>query len=90
MSAKAGRMSRRLLTRVFVDASSQVVLVAFPHQVRCADNDDHGQALSWASHRLRWSGLISAQASNLVEDVRHEGLLMDLRDESDPPLTDNC
>jgi hypothetical protein len=90
MTAEAGRMSRRLPTRVFVDASSQVVLAGILHQVRCADDDERGQALSWASRRLRWSGLISAQASNIVEDVQHEGLLMDLREESDPPLTDNC
>ena len=82
MTGEAGRMSRRLPTRVFVDASSQVV--HFLYQVRCAENDDRAQALSWASHRLRWSGLISAQASNLVEDVRHEGLLVDLRESRIP------
>jgi hypothetical protein len=87
MTAEAGRMSGRVPTRLFVDASSQVVLAGILHQVRSADDDDRGQALSWASRRLRWSGLISAQVSNMVEDVQHEGLLMDLRDESDRPLT---
>ena len=72
MTAEAGRMSRRLPTRVFVDASSQVVLAGILHQVRCADDDKRGQAQSWASRRLRWSGLISAQASNIVEDVQHD------------------
>ena len=39
-------MSRRVPTRLFVDASSQVVLAGILHQVRCADYDDRGQALS--------------------------------------------
>ena len=55
MSAKAGRMSRRLPTRVFVDASSQ-----------------------------------ASSTRSYAPTTIAEGPLVDSRDGSDPPLTDNC